>query len=160
MGLLRLFYSIFLWWSVIGFSIWVGGTIFSMFVVVPMWSASPPESVRFFFGKTTFMKHIRNFFGPVWMAARSLPIFITLVLGWNLRPERDFLMIAAASMLFGIIFTLAYVYPINKELMIKAGGDHKASEIRSMVSKWIFADRLRFFIMLIGYIFLLVTFHR
>lgn len=158
MELHSLLYTIFLWWSVIGFSIWVGGTIFSMSVVVPMWSSSPPDSVRFFFGKTTFNKHIWNFFGPPWMAIRSVPLFITLALGWNLRPQREFLLIAAACIFFGIIYTLAYVYSINNELMKKAGGDHTAAEIQSMVRKWIFADRLRFVIMLIGYIFLLMTF--
>ena len=39
----------FLWWAVLGFSIWVGGTLFKMLVIVPLWSASPPESVHAFF---------------------------------------------------------------------------------------------------------------
>jgi hypothetical protein len=158
MELRALLYTIFLWWSVIGFSIWVGGTIFSMSVVVPMWSYSPPESVKFFFGQTTFNKNIWNFFGPPWMAIRNLPLFVTLALGWNLRPQREFLLIAAVCTFFGIIYTLAYVYRINDELFTKAGGNHTTAEIQSMVHRWIFADRLRFVVMLVGYFFLLKTF--
>ena len=37
-----------LWFSVLAWSTWVGGTLYQMLVVVPMWSAAPPESVREF----------------------------------------------------------------------------------------------------------------
>ncbi len=55
-------FTFFLWWSVFGFSIWLGGTIFSMTVVVPMWSEAPPQSVKEFFSQTSFNKYIFNFF--------------------------------------------------------------------------------------------------
>ncbi len=42
--------------------------------------------------------------------------------------------------------------------MTQAGADKSAEEIRTMVDKWIFADRLRFAVMLIGYFFLLKAF--
>ena len=80
----RLF-NFFLWWAVIGFSIWFGGTIFSMSVIVPMWSDNLPESARVFFSETTFAKYIYNFFGPPWMALRNLPLFIALALGWIVK---------------------------------------------------------------------------
>jgi hypothetical protein len=41
--------QIFIWLAVIGFSIWVGGTLYQMVVIVPIWNASPPESLRAFF---------------------------------------------------------------------------------------------------------------
>lgn len=47
-------FNFFLRWAVIGFSIWVGGTIFSMTVIVPMWSEDPPQSVADFFTGTSF----------------------------------------------------------------------------------------------------------
>jgi Domain of unknown function (DUF1772) len=154
----RFFYNIFLWWSVIGMSIWVGGTIFSMSVVVPMWSDNPPGSVHFFFGQTSFNKYIWNFFGPPFMALRNLPQLVTLALGWYLRPQRKYLLVAVICTLFGVIYTLTYVYPINDILMAKAGGDQPAEAIQSMVNRWIFADRIRFIVMFTGYIFLLKAF--
>lgn len=151
-------FEIFLWLAVFGFSIWVGGTIFSMSVVVPMWSESPPESVKEFFGGTSFNKHIFNFFGPLWMPIRNLPVFLALVFGWYSPLHRRYILIALFTIFAGVFFTVIYIYPINEILMIQAGGDHSAEEIRTMVDKWIFADRLRFAVMFIGYVFLLKAF--
>jgi uncharacterized membrane protein len=151
-------FNFFLWWAVIGFSIWLGGTIFSMSVVVPMWSEAPPQSVKEFFGETSFNKYIFNFFGPPWMAIRNLPILIALLLGWYSKPHRWYLIITFTSLIIGIIYTFTYIYPINDLLMTRAGADKSAEEIRVMVDKWIFADRLRFAVMLIGYFFLLKAF--
>lgn len=151
-------FNFFLWWAVIGFSIWLGGTIFSMAVIVPMWSEAPPQSVKDFFNDTSFNKYIYNFFGPPWMAIRNLPVLIALIIGWYSKQHRIYLLIAFASIVIGIIFTFTYIYPINEILMTKAGGDKSAEEIQMMANKWIFADRLRFAIMLIGYFFLLKAF--
>ncbi|EMR03238.1 anthrone oxygenase family protein [Cesiribacter andamanensis] len=151
-------FNFFLWWAVIGFSIWLGGTLFSMSVIVPMWSESPPESVRDFFGNTSFNTYIYNFFGPPWMAARNLPLLIALVLGWPSLPHRRYLLFAVLPLIAGILFTLFYIYPINEILMTRAGDGRSADEIQALADTWIFADRLRFGIMLIGYYFLLKAF--
>jgi len=151
-------FNFFLWWAVLGFSVWLGGTIFSMTVVVPMWSEAPPQSVKEFFQETSFNKYIFNFFGPPWMAIRNLPVLIALVLGWYSKQHRQYLLITFISLIIGIIYTITYVYPINDILMIKAGANKSAEEIITMVDKWIFADRLRFAVMLVGYFFLLKAF--
>jgi uncharacterized membrane protein len=151
-------FNFFLWWAVFGFSIWLGGTIFSMTVVVPMWSESPPQSVKEFFSETSFNKYIFNFFGPPWMAIRNLPVLIALVLGWYSKQHRKYLLITFISLVIGIIYTITYIYPINDILMTKAGADQSAEEISTMVDNWIFADRLRFVVMLVGYFCLLKAF--
>lgn len=158
MTLRKKLFIFFLWWAVIGFSIWLGGTVFSMTVVVPMWSESPPQSVKEFFTETSFNKYIFNFFGPPWMAIRNLPVLIALVLGWYSKLHRRYLLITFISLVIGIIYTFTYIYPINEILMTQAGADKSAEEIQTMVDKWVFADRLRFVIMLIGYFFLLKAF--
>jgi hypothetical protein len=149
----------FLWWSVIGSSIWVGGTLYMMLVIDPQWSTNPPDSVRFFFRQTEFTKYIWNFFGPPFIIFRSfLPQLMALLLGWYSRPHRKYLLITLICTLFVIIFTLTYVYPINDTLIFKAGGAMPAEEIKSMVNHWILADRLRFAVCLVGYFFLLKAF--
>jgi uncharacterized membrane protein len=158
MSLREKLFTFFIWWAVIGFSIWVGGTIFSMTVIVPMWSESPPTSVKHFFGDTTFNKYIFNFFGPPWMAIRNLPALIALLLGWYSKPHRKYLLITVITIILGLVYTFSYIYPINDILMTKAGGDRSAEEIQRMADKWVFADRLRFAIMLVGYFFLLKAF--
>ncbi len=151
-------FNFFIWWAVIGFSIWMGGTIFSMSVIVPMWSEAPPESIIEFFGGTSFNKYIYNFFGPPWMIIRNLPVLIALILGWQSKQHRKYLSVTLSTIILGIIFTLLYMYPINEILMTQAGAGKSSSEIQSLVYKWIFADRLRFIIMFVGYIFLLKAF--
>ncbi|MBN8720193.1 MAG: DUF1772 domain-containing protein [Sediminibacterium magnilacihabitans] len=151
-------FQFFLWWAVLGFSIWVGGTLFSMAVVVPMWSESLPKSAVDFFGNTSFNKHIFNFFGPPWMAARSLPLLVALALGWSSPLHRRYLLVPTIVLIIAIIFTLVYVYPINDVLFAQAGGGRPGEEIQSMAHRWIIADRARFAFMLIGYYFLLKAF--
>ncbi len=151
-------FNFFLWWAVIGFSIYVGGTLFSMSVIVPMWSESLPESVKSFFGETSFNKYINNFFGPPWMVIRNLPALIALFLGWHSKQHRRYLLITVITLVMGIAFTFAYIYPINEILMTKEVADKSSDEIRTMADKWIFADRLRFVVNLIGYFFLLKAF--
>ncbi len=152
-------FSFSLWWSVIGVSIWVGGTVYMMSVVDPQWSQNPPESVRFFLGQTDFPKYIWNFFGPPFMVLRSLlPVVLALIFGWNSRLHRRYLSITLSITVILIIFTLVYVYPINNELFLKAGGDLSPHAIQTLVKHWLIADRLRFVVYLIGYFFLLKAF--
>lgn len=154
----RKLFDLFLWMAVIGFSIWVGGTIFNMSVIVPMWSETPPLSVKAFFGETSFNKYIPNFFGPHWMAIRNLPVVLALLFGWYSKPHRQLLLAAVISIILAVLFTLFYIYPINDLLMMQAGADKSPEEINDLVKKWIFADRLRFAVMLAGYFFLLKAF--
>ena len=151
--------NITLWWSVIGVSIWIGGTVYMMSVIDPQWSHNPPESVRSFLGQTDFNKYIWNFFGPPFMVLRSLlPVVLALIFGWNSRLHRRYLSITLSITVILVIFTLVYVYPINNILFFKAGGDLSPKEIQTMVKHWIIADRSRFAVYLVGYFFLLKAF--
>lgn len=139
-------------------SLWAGGTLFNMTVIVPIWSENPPESVRLFFGETSFNQYINNFFGPAWMLIRFLPIIAALIMAWKSKLHRRYLLITCGIFIFSIVYTLTYIYSINEILMFQAGGDNTTEEINSMVEKWLFADRLRFAVMLIGYFYLLKAF--
>lgn len=147
--------QILVWLAVLGLSVWFGGTLYQMLVIVPMWSASPPESVRAFFLGTRYNETIWNFFGPPFMVARLAPLLGALLVGWHLPRHRKWLLAASFCMAFGVVFTLAYIYPINDVLFTQAGGNHSADEIRAMARQWIMADRVRFGIGAIGFLALL-----
>ena len=83
-----------LWGSVIAWSTWVGGTLYQMLVIVPLWSASPPETVRAFFQATDYNRTIFNFFGPPFIVARNVPVIAALLAGWHLHRHRHALLIA------------------------------------------------------------------
>ena len=151
-------FNFFLWWSVIGISTWIGGTLFHMSVVVPMWSESPPESVKNFFGGTSFNRYIPNFYSMPWMMVKTIPVLISFFLGWYSKPHRRLLFITLLTILFGIIYSVIYIFPINEVMMKNAGFGKSPEEIKSLVDKWVFADRLRFIVMSIGYFCLLQAF--
>jgi hypothetical protein len=143
--------QLLLWLSVVALSTWVGGTLYQMLVIVPMWSASPPDSVRSFFQGTEYNHLIFRFFGPPFMLVRTLPVLAAAVVGWHLPRHRYSLLLASGCLGFAIVFTVAYIYPINAALFEQAGGTHSAAEIRVMANQWIFADRLRFAVGLVTF---------
>lgn len=148
-----------LWLSVVALTTWVGGTLYQMLVIVPLWSASPPESVRAFFQETEWNRTIFNFFGPPFIVARNVPLLAALIAGWHLPQHRRALLIAVICFTgFGAIFTVAYVYPINAVLFDQAGGTQGGDEIRALANRWILFDRVRFIIGLVGFAAILHAF--
>ena len=147
--------QILLWYNVISMGIWAGGTVYQMLVIVPLWSASPPESVRAFFLGTGWLGTIGNFFGPQTMALRVLPILLGLIAGWHLRTHRGWLLVPVLCSIAGLTMTLFYIYPINDVLFTQAGANLAPDAVRTTVRQWILADRVRFAIMSVGYLCLL-----
>ena len=147
--------QVLLWLSVLGLAAWFGGTLYQMLVVVPLWSASPPETVRAFFLGTKYNETIWNFFGPPFMVGRLAPLLGALLAGWHLPRHRKWLLVAAVCKALTVVFTLAYVYPINEVLFAQAGGDRSPEEVRAMVWQWVWADRVRFGVGLAGFLALL-----
>lgn len=150
--------NVLLWYAIFAWGIWLGGTVYQMVVVVPMWSAAPPESVRAFVQGTDYNRTIFHFFGPPFMAARLIPTFIALALAWHLPKHRLALGVAVVCLTATVIFTLTYVYPINAVLFEQAGGEHSAIEIVEMVRTWIWADRIRFGVGVVAFVAILRAF--
>jgi hypothetical protein len=153
----ELLVKILLWYNVLSLGIWVGGTLFQMLVVVPIWSESPPETVTAFWKGTAYARTILHFFGPVTMALRVLPLLALLVAGWSVATVRPWVLACVATVAVGLVMTLAVIYPINDVLFF--GGDHLAAdEVRELATRWIWLDRARFAIMSGGYLCLLRAF--
>jgi hypothetical protein len=140
-----------LWYNVLSLSVWFGGTLYQMLVIVPLWSEAPPDSVRRFFGQSGYARTINNFFGPQTQALRAIPIFLLSIFGWADPALRLWLATPAVTMAVALAMTRLYIYPINDSLIFKAGGDLDAGAVIGLVRRWIVADRLRLAIMTIGY---------
>ena len=148
----------FLWLSVINLSIWIGGTLFNMIVVVPLWSKPLPGSVTDFFHGTNAYKCLLDFYGPPWMAFRILPIVIALFLGWHSKNHRSYLLFTLATIFIGLVLSIKVIFPINEVMMAGGGAGISSTEISRMVHTWIVADRWRFVILFVGYLSLLWAF--
>jgi len=147
-----------LWYNVLSMSIWFGGTIYQMLVIVPLWSAAPPDSVRSFFTETEYTRTIGNFFGRPTQILRAVPLFLLAIVGWQNQNLRLWLATPALCMAIALAMTIAYIYPINDTLILKAGRDLEAAKVRGLVRRWIVADRVRLAIMTIGFLSLLNAF--
>ena len=150
--------NVLLWYAIFAWGIWLGGPLFQMLVVVPMWSASPPESLRTFLQGTEYNRTVYHFFGPPFIAARIVPLIIALAVAWHLPKHRVALGVAAVGVVAIVIFTLAYIYPINAVLFEQAGGDRSAAAITAMVRTWIWADRIRFGVGVVAFVAILRAF--
>ena len=150
--------NVLLWYAIFAWGIWLGGTLYQMVVVVPMWSAAPPASLRTFLQVTDYNRTIYHFFGPPFIAARIFPMLIALALAWHLPKHRLMLGVAAMCVVAIVIFTLGYIYPINAVLFDQAGGDRSATEITAMVRTWIWADRIRFGVGVVAFVAILWAF--
>jgi uncharacterized membrane protein len=146
---------IMLWICILSWSVWVGGTIFNEVICVPAWSASPPESLRSFLAATNFTGRVGHIFGLRWAPLRFLPLLVMLISGWRLPLHRKYFVIAAICMFAGLVYTLTYIYPLNRVLFGHAGAIHTAAELQAIARHWIFADRLRLGISSVGYLALL-----
>jgi hypothetical protein len=54
--------NVLLWYAIFAWGMWLGGTLYQMLVVVPMWSGSPPESLRAFLRGTEYNRNIDSEF--------------------------------------------------------------------------------------------------
>lgn len=146
-----------LWLSVILLALWVGGTLYQMLVIVPLWTASPPASLRAFL-TADYPGTVLNFFGPPFIAARTLSLVVALVAGWKFAMHRSALLVALACWLIVVGFTLLYIYPINDDLFGAALSRLGDEEARNLLQRWIIADRARFAVGCVGFIALLFAF--
>src|SRR5438477_7872761 len=129
-----------LWIAILLMAIWIGGTVYQMIVIVPLWTASLPESLSSFMHGTDFGHTVFNFFGlggPV----RPVAIAVALAAGWRSPRHRTALLVALISYLFHIAFTALYIYPMLPTIL--AGGASTVEETRIVLHRFILADRFR-----------------
>ena len=154
----ELLVKLLLWYNVVSLAIWVGGTLYQMLVIVPIWDASPPESVTAFLRGTSYTRTIHNFFGPVTQVLRALPLLLLAIAVWPYAMQRPWVLACVATMLIGLVMTRAFIYPMNDALFFRAGEGLSADAVRALATKWIWWDRARFAIMSGGYLCLLRAF--
>ena len=131
----RKLFILFLWLSVINLSVWIGGTLFHMIVVLPIWSKLLPGSVSDFFGATLAYEYLLDFYGPQWMVIRIVPVIIALLLAWNYKRHRRLLLVTFLTIMIGVIGSIVFIFPINEVIMANAGEGMTASEITQMINQ-------------------------
>jgi uncharacterized membrane protein len=135
--------NICLWIAAITLAISVGGNLFQAMVIDPVWSASPPESVKTFAG-TPFLAALKTFHTNPLFLVGLICLLASPFLAWNSPGMRKWLLIAAGCYLLVIFATVLYFWPINNALFTGARKAADTATIAAMARRWIYADRIRF----------------
>ena len=139
---------LFLWLFVILFGIEIGAGLYEARVIVPVWSAAPPESV---WGWNALRNANPQFAVDAgrrfWMfttPAIGLLSIATLISGWRTRPEhRKWLVAATASALIVVVATFVYFVPTLIELMTAGPDGANATRIAEKAHLWVTLNWVR-----------------
>jgi|GEM_PF-2107954 len=141
--------ALFIWLSVITFSLYFSGHLFDMSVIVPNWQLGDQESItryRQFFHDAT----PRNYFNPVIFLGAIIPT-IALFLGWDINLRlRSSIGITAITGIALLVFTFVYFDPKNEYLFYTEQLDEKVVE--TMVKQWVYGDIGRLFLSGVGFL--------
>jgi len=137
--------------SVLAWSLWFGGLIYEMVVILPLWSASPPDSVLGWNARPQYVINPTRFYLPVALTT-ILSSAATLLAGWSVtRSRRFWLAISAVCAVTTLAFTFIYFFPKNEVLFRNQSGGLSREEITAIAHAWIRANWLRVCIMAAGF---------
>lgn len=141
-----------LWLFVFSSSIQMGGSVYEMLVVNPLWFGSPPESV-------TNWNPVPQFAiepGRFWAAAVPLYMLTTLAIlitAWFMPPpRRKWALIAGVCTLAVIVSTAVFFVPILRDTIMSRGAGFSAEEITAKVNLWVNWNWLRMAVVFVGWL--------
>jgi len=136
--------------SVIVWGIWGGGQVFNELMTVPLWSASPPESLK------TYAELPSKGGAPFFPLFN--PLFVVLAVGATLaawksaRRSRKWLALSAAIAVALFLSLVLYLAPlVGSMFRHSVAGDLPASEIVAGVERWKLGNRIRLIVELFGF---------
>jgi hypothetical protein len=142
--------SIFIW------GIWCGGQVFNELMIVPKWSASPPESLRIYDALPS--KGGLPFF-PLFN-----PLFAVLASGaavaaWkSARRARKWLALSAGTSVVVSVALILYLAPlVGSMFQHSIAGDLPAAEIIAGVEQWKLGNKVRLIVELFGFVFSIIA---
>lgn len=141
-----------LWVSVLAWSLWLGGLLHEMVVILPPWSASPPESVLEWNARPQYVINPTGFYPPVALTT-VLSSVAALIAGWGMpSSRRRWPAISAVCAFTTLVFTIIYFFPKNEVLFRNRSSGLSGEEITVIARGWVTANRLRVCIMAAGFL--------
>ncbi|MEO7538868.1 MAG: DUF1772 domain-containing protein [Pyrinomonadaceae bacterium] len=144
--------------SVIVWGIWCGGQVFNELMTVPIWSASPPESLK------TYAELPSKGGAPFFPLFN--PLFVILSVGASIaawrsaRASRKWLALSAMIAVGVGVSLIFYLAPLVMSMFSHSvAGDMPASEIAAGVERWKLGNRIRLAVELFGFACSVVALH-
>lgn len=142
--------------SIAVWGIWCGGQIFNELMVIPKWSASPPETIK------AYNEIPRKGGAPFFVLFN--PLFVLLAVGsaifaWKAaRRSRKWLALSVIVALAVFASLILYLVPLVSSTQAHAiAGDLPAAEIIDRIEAWKFGNRIRLLIELCGFVFSIIA---
>ena len=136
--------------SVITWGIWCGGQVFNELMTVPIWSASPPSSLK---GYSELPREGGAPFFPLFN-----PLFVVLAIGaafaaWKeARQARKWLALSALTAVAVFISLVFYLVPLVGSMFTHSiAGDLPVPEVLAGVERWKLGNRVRVIAELFGF---------
>lgn len=149
----RLF-RLFLWLSVVGWGIGLGGKLFDILIVAGAWGASPPGSLALLPYGPRFPMNPGDFFQPL-SIVMAVSVVAALTCGWK-EPRRFRLWLWLPVIMFVIIWAITptVFWPMIRELYRSSIGkiSHTDAELVQLVRRWIAWDWFRASLIAVGFV--------
>ena len=143
----------FLWFSVIGWGIGLGGKLFDLLILAGAWGAAPPASLALLPYGPHFPRNPGDFFQPLSLVMVA-GILGALISGWKTRfGYRVWLWLPVITFLIIWMFTPTVFWPMINELYGAASGKLIRSDVEliHLVRRWIIWDWWRVVMIAVGF---------
>ena len=142
--------------SVIVWGIWCGGQVFNELMTVPIWSASPPESLKAYAELPA--KGGAPFF-PLFNPLFAILAISAALASWrSARQSRKWLVLQALIAVALFVSLVFYLVPLVGAMFRHSiAGDLPASDIVAGVERWKFGNRVRLVVELVGFLFSVIA---
>lgn len=149
--MLKIIGQAMLWIAVIAWSLWFGGLLYEVFVVMPLWSSALPESAIEWNSRPNFMLIPTQFYAPVAIMT-ILSSVVAAVLAWKASNNRIWAILSAVCAVVTLAFTFIFFFPKNEVLFYKQVTGLSGEEISAIANAWIRGNWIRVGIMAVGFI--------
>lgn len=148
------FLRAFLWLSIAGWGIGLGGKLFDLLVVARAWGAHPPDSLSLMPYGDRFPINPGDFF-QLLSVVMAVSVVGALIAGWKTRwPYREWLLLPVIAFVIIWAATPTIFWPIIHELYGTTIGrtTHTDTELVRLIHRWVICDWVRVGLIAIGFI--------
>lgn len=140
----------FLWITVAAWGFWLGGLIYEMVVIMPLWSANLPSSVIEWNSRPNFIVNPTRFYLPT-VITLILSSLLATILNWKSSNQKKWLILSTLCAVSAFVFTIIYFFPKNDILFRNQNIGLSGAEISTIAYDWILGNWIRIAIMFVGF---------
>ncbi len=150
-----IFCDLTLWAAIFSLAIAIGGAVYQLMVIVPVWLQNLPGSLVAF-GKSD-VKPAAFWTSPFLRAMTGATMIASVLANWN-TPRQYWVLVSCLFFAAAVAATIGYFVPRLKKMGLLGNGPSPddPGALTKMLHSWLFADKFRFYLLLLPAFFLLL----